>query len=96
MQQELPETIALPFLELAQPEHYCENLKRWRMEVLPVIPKEWHLVPNKKTKSQLNIIIKLLKQTNHVIIATDADREGDVIGRELLDYFNYQGKIERL
>lgn len=83
-------------LELAPPEHYCENLKPWRMEVLPIIPKEWHLVPNKKTKTQLNIIKKLLKQTNHVIIATDADREGDVIGRELLDYFDYQGQVERL
>lgn len=83
-------------LELAPPEHYCENLKPWRMEILPVIPKEWHLVPNKKTKSQLSIIKKLLKQTNYVIIATDADREGDVIGREILDYYNYEGKVERL
>ncbi len=83
-------------LELAPPEHYCENLKPWRMDVLPVIPKEWHLVPNKKTKSQLNIIKKLLKQTDHIVIATDADREGDVIGREILDYFDYQGQVERL
>lgn len=83
-------------LELASPEHYCENLKPWRMEVLPVIPKEWHLIPNKKTKPQLTVIKKLLKQTNHVIIATDADREGDVIGREILDYYQYKGQVQRL
>ena len=83
-------------LALAPPEHYCKNLKPWRMAVLPVIPRKWQLVPVKKTKAQLNIIKKLLKQTNHVVIATDADREGDVIGREILDYYNYQGNVQRL
>ena len=32
-----------------------------------------------------------------VVIATDADREGDVIGREVLDYFSsYKGDVKRL
>ncbi|MCW5590020.1 MAG: DNA topoisomerase 3 [Legionellales bacterium] len=83
-------------LELAPPDSYCENIKPWRMDVLPILPKEWQLIPNKKTKSQLSIIKKLLKQSDCVIIATDADREGDVIGRELLDYFHYDGEVKRL
>ncbi len=83
-------------LELAPPETYCENLKPWRMAVLPVIPDKWKMVPKKKTQQQLNKIKKLLKRSNLVIIATDADREGEVIGREVLDYCNYQGKINRL
>ena len=83
-------------LELAPPEHYQPNLQPWRLEVLPVIPQVWTVLPNKKTSQQLTVIKKLLKQVNHVIIATDADREGDVIGREVLDYCHYQGKIERL
>jgi DNA topoisomerase IA len=30
------------------------------------------------------------------VIATDGDREGEVIGRELLDYFEWTGNINRL
>lgn len=83
-------------LELAPPDEYCENLKPWRMEVLPVLPNEWKMQEKATTKKQLNVIKKLLKKIDHVVIATDADREGDLIGREVLDYFNYKGKVERL
>lgn len=83
-------------LELAPPEHYQKNLKPWRIDVLPIIPESWHLSPNKKTYKQLKVIENILKKTEHVIVATDADREGDVIGREVLDYFHYDGKIQRL
>jgi len=83
-------------LEQAPPDEYCKNLKPWRMSVLPVIPDDWKLQPKDKTKKQLNVIKKLLKQTKHVVIATDADREGDVIGREVLDYYNFKGEVERL
>ena len=83
-------------LELAPPDDYCENLKPWRVDVLPVIPSQWVTKAQKKTKKQLNAIGKLLKKATEVVIATDADREGDVIGREVLDYFNYQGPVSRL
>jgi DNA topoisomerase-3 len=42
--------------------------------------------PNAKTKKQLTVVKRLLQKSNHVVIATDGDREGEVIGRELLDY----------
>ncbi|WP_028389303.1 DNA topoisomerase III [Legionella fairfieldensis] len=83
-------------LELAPPDDYCENLKPWRISVLPVIPERWVLQPQAKTKKQLTVIGKLLKKATLVVIATDADREGDVIGREVLDYFSYQGEVKRL
>ena len=83
-------------LELAPPDFYCERIKPWRMEILPIIPKKWTLMPQEKTKKQLKAIEKLLKKAIHVVIATDADREGDVIGREVLDYFNFTGSVERL
>lgn len=83
-------------LEQAPPEHYCKNLKPWRMEVLPVVPNKWHLKEKGTTKKQLKALGELLKKSNHVVVATDADREGDVIGREVLDYFGYKGKTERL
>lgn len=83
-------------LELAPPDNYCDNIKPWRMEILPIIPTTWKLFPQERTKKQLTAIGKLLKQADGVVIATDADREGDVIGREVLDYFNYKGIVERL
>lgn len=83
-------------LKQAPPDDYEDKLKPWRMAVLPVIPNQWKMLPIKKTKKQLDTIKQLLKQTKHVVIATDADREGDVIGRELLDYFKFKGEVERL
>lgn len=83
-------------LMLAPPEDYRPDIKPWRLEALPVIPETWKYLPNPKTSKQLNVIKKILKTTDHVWIATDADREGDVIGREILDYCHYKGKIERL
>jgi DNA topoisomerase-3 len=83
-------------LEMAWPEHYRADINPWRMEKLPVIPTVWHLEPVEKAKKQLNAIKALLKKTDHVIIATDADREGEVIAREILEQFDFTGKIERL
>ncbi len=83
-------------LSLAPPNDYCEDLQPWRMSVLPIVPKTWRMLPNPKTKKQLRVIKTLLKTTDKVIVATDADREGDVIGREVLEFCNYTGEIERL
>ncbi len=83
-------------LELAPPESYCKNLKPWRMAILPVIPPTWTVQPNPKTQKQLQVLQTLLKKVDHVVIATDADREGDVIGREVLAYCQFEGTVERL
>lgn len=83
-------------LELSPPDYYCENIKPWRMEILPISPQKWVMQSCAKTQKQLNAIGKLLKKATSVVIATDADREGDVIGREVLEYFGYQGHVERL
>ena len=82
-------------LALAPPDDYCENIKPWRMDVLPIVPKEWRLFVVRKTKSQFDVIKKLLKKADCVVIATDADREGDVIGREVLEFCHYKGEIKR-
>ncbi len=83
-------------LELAPPDHYCKDIKPWRRDILPIVPEQWVKLPKQSTKRQLNVIKGLLKNTECVVIATDADREGDVIGREVLDYFHYKGPIQRL
>ncbi|WP_397325260.1 DNA topoisomerase III [Pantoea agglomerans] len=84
-------------LETATPEIYGEQFGRpWRAEVLPIIPDRWQMTVKKDTADQFAVIKKLLKQASEVVIATDADREGEVIARELMEYCNYRGAVRRL
>ena len=68
-------------VEMANPDDYDKSLKRWSFDTLPIHPDHWKNIVKPKTKKQYNIIIKLIKQADHVVIATDADREGEVIAR---------------
>lgn len=54
------------------------------------------MVVKPQTREQFTVISKLLKQAGEVIIATDADREGEVIAREPLAYCGYRGAVRRL
>mgnify|MGYP001104954061 FL=1 len=84
-------------LETASPEAYGEQYGRpWRADVLPVLPEAWKMVVKEQTKSQFTVISKLLKKASEVVIATDADREGEVIARELMEYCRYSGAVRRL
>ncbi len=83
-------------LELAPPEHYNANVKPWRFEKLPIVPTQWKMLVSRRTQKQFSVIKHLLKNTKHVVIATDADREGEVIAREILRACQYNGKIDRL
>ncbi|WP_349975825.1 DNA topoisomerase III [Pseudomonas sp. WHRI 8519] len=82
-------------LETAPPEAYG-NYKRWSLEQLPIIPARWKVVVKPKVASQFKVISQLLRTCSEVIIATDADREGEMIAREILERCQYQGPILRL
>lgn len=82
-------------LETAPPEAYGDY-KRWSLADLPIIPSRWQLVAKPKVASQLKVISQLLCTCSEVIIATDADREGEMIAREILDRCQYHGSILRL
>lgn len=84
-------------LETAEPEAYGEQYgKPWCTEVLPLLPQHWKMVVKPDAKAQFAVIKRLLKQVDEVVIATDADREGEVIARELLAHCQFQGRIFRL
>lgn len=83
-------------VEQFSPEQYNPELKKWAFETLPIIPSNWQVAPKKETKKQYNIVISLIKKASQITIATDADREGETIARELLTLANYRGYIERL
>ncbi|MFK5948867.1 MAG: DNA topoisomerase III [Methylococcales bacterium] len=83
-------------LEMIPPDGYNSKYKRWSLADLPIVPKDWKMAPKKSTSKQLTVLKKLLKNAHSVVIATDADREGETIAREVMDYFKYRGPSRRL
>jgi DNA topoisomerase III len=83
-------------LEMIPPDAYDSKYKRWSLNDLPILPQDWKMAAKKSTSKQLTVLKKLLKRSHSVVIATDADREGETIAREVLDYFKYTGSTRRL
>ena len=83
-------------LEQAPPEQYDPALKRWSLEALPILPSTWKMEIKKSGRKQFGVVKKLLGQATEVVVATDADREGETIAREILDHCGYRGKVSRL
>ena len=83
-------------LEMANPHDYDLKYKKWSFETLPILPDVWKMTVTGRVSKQFYVIKKLLGQSQHVVISTDADREGETIAREILDLCQYRGSIERL
>ncbi|MCK5667145.1 MAG: hypothetical protein KAI17_26845, partial [Thiotrichaceae bacterium] len=83
-------------LEMIPPDGYDQRYKRWSLQDLPILPQAWQLEAKKSTRKQLMVIKKLLQQAHSVVIATDADREGETIAREVLDHLKFRGATRRL
>ncbi|WP_213881094.1 DNA topoisomerase III [Pseudomonas sp. dw_358] len=83
-------------LETAPPDAYDARYKRWALADLPIVPEQWKMLVKPRTASQFKAVKRLLGEAGDLVIATDADREGEMIARELLDHCRYQGPIQRL
>ena len=87
-------------LAQADPEDYDASFKKWRMENLPIVPEQWQLKPISRTRSQLTVLRKLVKQADEIIHAGDPDREGQLLVDEVIDYFKLskrkKSNIQRL
>ncbi|WP_338807018.1 DNA topoisomerase III [Pseudomonas chlororaphis] len=83
-------------VEAAAPEAYGEQYKHWSIEQLPIIPERWRVEVKPKTAAQFKVVKHLLGQATELVIATDADREGEMIARELVELCGYRGPIQRL
>ncbi|MDF2944433.1 MAG: hypothetical protein K0S01_3291 [Herbinix sp.] len=68
---------------MSYPEVYNPALKKWSMETLPFLPKEYRyeVIPN--VKKQFNIVKDLLtrKDVDTIYVCTDSGREGEYIYR---------------
>ena len=83
---------------LCEPDEIDEKYKKWRMEDLPILPDT---IPTKvisKTKSQFSIVKKLMndKDTESLICATDAGREGELIFRLIYEQARCVKPVYRL
>ena len=70
--------------ELNEPAVYNPEFKNWKK--LPVIPDQFHYHVSPELKDAARIVVGLLKnhKNDEILIATDADREGEIIARECL------------
>ncbi len=83
-------------LETAPPDAYDARYKRWNLADLPIVPQQWKMQVKPKTASQFKAVKRLLGECAELVIATDADREGEMIARELVEHCRYRGPIQRL
>ena len=83
---------------LADPEEYETGWKEWKMDYLPMMPKEWKLVVIRQTGKQYQLVKAQLfrKDVSQIIIATDAGREGELVARWILEKAHVSKPIRRL
>lgn len=90
-------------LEQAGPDEYTaedaprnkSGAKIWRIEDLPIIPKEWILRPKAEMKDQLKAIGKLVKEAAVIVNAGDKDREGQLLVDAVLEHFGNKSPVQR-
>ncbi|HWI52731.1 MAG TPA: DNA topoisomerase 3 [Symbiobacteriaceae bacterium] len=68
-------------VELKSPEEYDARWKRWSLESLPILPSFFDLKVTSQTRSQFEVLSRLIRQAPELINACDAAREGELIFR---------------
>ena len=81
---------------MSYPEKYNEQLKYWRIETLPFIPKDWKYEIIPQVEKQFNIIKSLMTRDNieEIYNAGDSGREGEYIQRLVLMMVKPDPKIK--
>ena len=83
-------------LRLAEPDEVNAAWKSWSCVLLKpdgLYPTKPATQANKPAK--LKAIADALKGCDQVILATDCDREGQLIGQEILEHLRYRGRVQR-
>ena len=92
-------------VQLALPEAY--GIKGFNRDALPVIPDAFKLIaraektekgskPDSGVLKQIDIIRRLFEESERIIVATDAGREGELIFRYLYQYIDCHTPFDRL
>ncbi|OZA30910.1 MAG: hypothetical protein B7X93_01380 [Hydrogenophilales bacterium 17-61-9] len=83
-------------LENLKPEEYDRKWSSWDLSTLPITVSEWRLKPRKDAEKQLKVLGELIKRAKVVVNAGDPDREGQLLVDEVLEYYGWSGKTQRL
>lgn len=95
-------------LELVNASDYDERYGKWVLDDLPILPDEFKLRPvtdkkmgkthvdNKYKRDHFFSIKKLISDADEVVIATDPDAEGELLGMEVIYYLDYKGTVSRI
>jgi DNA topoisomerase-3 len=83
--------------DLLEPEDVVPEWKRWS----PVLLRPQELYGTQPAKggnkaAKLKAIREALRTAKRVWLATDCDREGQLIGQEILEHYKYQGQVMRV
>lgn len=74
--------------------HKLATLPR-AIRIVPIIEEQKPGDNRELSQDRLKALGNILKDADEVILATDADREGEYIGWLILEYFNFKGKVRR-
>src|SRR3954453_5507681 len=83
--------------DLLEPEDVVPEWKRWS----PVLLRPAGLYSTRPAEGgnkagQVKAIREALRTAKRVWLATDCDREGQLIGQEILEHYNYRGQVMRV
>ena len=84
-------------ITMSYPEAYDPALKRWSLETLPFLPKEWKYEVIPAVAKQFNIVKELLNRADieTIYVCTDSGREGEYIYRLVEQMAEVKGKLRK-
>ncbi|WP_455146356.1 DNA topoisomerase [Clostridium sp.] len=82
---------------MSYPEVYDMKYKRWSLETLPFLPKEWKYQVIDSVKKQFGIVSGLLNRADvdTIYVCTDSGREGEYIYRLVAQMAGVQDKKQK-
>lgn len=82
---------------MSYPDAYDPALKRWSLETLPFLPREYKYQVIDSVKKQFTIVSGLLnrKDVERIYVCTDSGREGEYIYRLVAQMAGVKGKEEK-
>lgn len=84
-------------IALDEPKQYDAKYGKFNLNNLPFFPEIYRTHIISKTKEQYQSVKKHLKSANLIILATDPDREGELVAYRILQYAKVENKqIKRL
>jgi len=84
--------------QLKQPDGYYPDWKKWKMDILPMIPPKYEveIIPDAGVKKQFKIISELYKKAEYIVNCGDAGQEGELIQRWVMQLAGVKCPVKRL